>query len=70
MRVLTIVCIVACLGIIGCLEGPTGPQGEKGNPAYVHIKYSPDGGNTFTDNNGEVFFELDDPHNADLFYQE
>lgn len=30
-----------------------GPQGEPGKTYYLHIKYSNDGGNTFTSNNGE-----------------
>lgn len=42
-------------------EGLQGPQGEQGIPgkdgdgrtAYLHIKYSNDGGQTFTNNNGE-----------------
>lgn len=45
------------------LEGSQGPQGEQGIPgtngsdgktSYLHIKYSNDGGNTFTSNNGET----------------
>ena len=44
------------------LEGLQGPKGEQGIPGtngvngktqYLHIKYSNDGGNTFTSNNGE-----------------
>ena len=43
-------------------EGLQGPQGEKGIPgvgtdgktSYLHIKYSNDGGKTFTSNNGET----------------
>lgn len=43
--------------------GAQGPQGEQGIPgenglngetSYLHIKYSNDGGNSFTDNNGEI----------------
>ena len=40
--------------------GPTGPQGVKGTDgkngtsSYFHIKYSNDGGKTFTTNNGET----------------
>lgn len=40
--------------------GPTGPQGVKGadgkngTSSYFHIKYSNDGGKTFTANNGET----------------
>ena len=43
-------------------EGIQGPQGEQGIPgiygedgrtSYLHIKYSNDGGRTFTPNNGE-----------------
>lgn len=30
-----------------------GPQGEPGKTYYLHIKYSNDGGNNFTSNNGE-----------------
>lgn len=29
-----------------------GPPGEDGKPTYIHIKYSNDGGDTFTDGNG------------------
>ena len=45
------------------LEGTQGPQGDRGipgengedgNTSYLHIKYSNDGGNTFTDNSGET----------------
>lgn len=44
-------------------NGQTGPQGEQGIPgtngangltSYLHIKYSNDGGSTFTSNNGET----------------
>ena len=43
-------------------EGLQGPKGEQGIPGvgkdgkttYLHIKYSNDGGKTFTDNNGET----------------
>ena len=43
-------------------EGLQGPKGEKGIPgvgvdgktSYLHIKYSNDGGKTFTSNNGET----------------
>lgn len=44
-------------------DGVQGPQGEQGIPgtngnngqtSYLHIKYSNDGGKTFTDNNGET----------------
>ena len=43
-------------------EGLQGPQGEQGIPGvgidgkttYLHIKYSNDGGKTFTANNGET----------------
>lgn len=44
------------------LEGIQGPKGEQGIPGYngvdgktyyLHLKYSNDGGNTFTGNNGE-----------------
>lgn len=31
-------------------EGPTGPQGEQGKNSYTHIKYSDDGGKTFSGN--------------------
>ncbi|MFC1552063.1 collagen-like protein [Candidatus Latescibacterota bacterium] len=30
MRALTIVCIIACVALVGCFEGPTGSQGEQG----------------------------------------
>ena len=45
------------------LEGMQGPQGDRGipgangedgNTSYLHIKYSNDGGNTFTENRGET----------------
>ena len=48
------------------IQGPTGPQGKQGpqgvkgtdgkngNSSYFHIKYSNDGGKTFTANNGET----------------
>ena len=42
------------------LQGETGEQGipgtngENGKTSYLHIKYSNDGGNTFTSNNGET----------------
>lgn len=43
-------------------EGVQGPRGEQGIPgvgadgktSYLHIKYSNDGGSTFTENNGET----------------
>lgn len=34
-------------------EGIPGPPGKDGNTTYLHIKYSDDGGTTFTSNNGE-----------------
>lgn len=34
-------------------DGVSGGKGEDGRTSYVHIKYSNDGGNTFTSNNGE-----------------
>lgn len=61
------------------LQGLQGKQGDKGIPGingadgkttYLHIKYSDDGGKTFTSNNGETVgaymgicadFNLDDP---------
>lgn len=59
-------------------QGLQGPQGEQGIPgvgtdgktSYLHIKYSNDGGKTFTSNNGETVgayigtctdFKIDDP---------
>lgn len=33
-------------------ESIEGPPGEDGKPTYIHIKYSNDGGDTFTDGNG------------------
>lgn len=59
-------------------EGLQGPQGERGIPgvgtdgktSYLHIKYSNDGGKTFTSNNGETIgsyigtctdFNINDP---------
>lgn len=33
-------------------ESIEGPPGENGSPTYIHIKYSNDGGDTFTDGNG------------------
>ena len=49
--------VVLCLFFVGCpLEGPVGPQGEQGdegNSSYVHVKYSNDGGKTFTGDSGE-----------------
>lgn len=35
-------------------NGIPGTNGVDGKTYYLHIKYSNDGGNTFTDNNGEV----------------
>ena len=35
-------------------RGIAGQNGENGKTSYVHIKYSNDGGVTFTDNNGET----------------
>lgn len=34
-------------------QGIPGPQGSDGRTPYLHIKYSDDGGETFTDNQGE-----------------
>ena len=34
-------------------DGVSGGKGEDGRTSYVHIKYSNDGGKTFTSNNGE-----------------
>lgn len=36
------------------LQGKQGEQGVKGTSSYFHIKYSNDGGKTFTANNGET----------------
>ena len=58
-----------------CLTGDKGEQGiagvgEDGKTTYLHIKYSNDGGKTFTSNNGEdvgeymgqcTDFNIDDP---------
>ena len=35
-------------------QGIPGKNGENGKTSYLHIKYSDDGGKTFTDNNGET----------------
>ena len=35
-------------------DGENGKDGTNGSNAYVHIKYSNDGGKTFTSNNGET----------------
>lgn len=35
-------------------DGIPGVNGENGETSYLHIKYSDDGGLTFTDNNGEA----------------
>ena len=35
-------------------DGIPGKNGENGQTSYLHIKYSNDGGNTFTSNNGET----------------
>ena len=35
-------------------QGIPGTNGENGQTSYLHIKYSDDGGFTFTDNNGET----------------
>lgn len=66
-------------------QGLQGKQGEKGIPGengangettYLHIKYSDDGGKTFTANNGEttgaymgtcVDFEVNDPITVDSY---
>lgn len=34
-------------------NGTDGSNGEDGKTSYLHIKYSNDGGTTFTGNNGE-----------------
>ena len=34
-------------------QGIQGEKGPQGDTSYIHIKYSNDGGNTFTDNDGE-----------------
>ena len=45
---------------VGNIQGPKGEQGipgtngENGQTSYLHIKYSNDGGTTFTANNGET----------------
>ncbi len=54
--------------LISCFEGPIGPTGEQGThgekgdtgeqgkvgeSSYIHIKYSNDGGESFTNNDGE-----------------
>ena len=60
---------------VGKIQGPQGTPGlpgEDGRTPYVHIKYSNDGGSTFTGNNGEdpgdwlgqyTDFELNDSTN-------
>lgn len=37
----------------GKIQGPAGAPGTNGKTPYIHIKYSNDGGLTFTSNNGE-----------------
>ena len=45
---------------VGTIQGPQGeqgiqgPAGTNGETSYLHIKYSNDGGSTFTSNNGET----------------
>lgn len=36
------------------IQGPQGNAGKNGTSSYFHIKYSNDGGKTFTTNNGET----------------
>ena len=53
-------------------RGIPGENGEDGNTSYLHIKYSNDGGVTFTENNGEtagswlgVYVDLYQPDSLD-----
>lgn len=39
--------------VLDGVNGTPGPKGEDGKTSYFHVKYSNDGGKTFTDNNGE-----------------
>lgn len=39
---------------VGKIQGPAGTPGANGKTPYLHIKYSDDGGITFTANNGET----------------
>ena len=39
--------------VLDGVNGTPGPKGEDGKTSYFHIKYSDDGGMTFTDNAGE-----------------
>ena len=38
---------------VGKIKGEDGEKGEDGTSMYLHVKYSNDGGQTFTGNNGE-----------------
>ena len=63
-----IIILLGIFILIGCFEGPIGPPGEQGlqgekgetgeqskdgESSYIHIKYSNDGGESFTNNDGE-----------------
>ena len=57
-------------------QGIPGKDGTNGQTSYLHIKYSNDGGITFTDNNGEtpgawigqyVDFEIDDSNDPSRY---
>lgn len=39
--------------VLDGVNGTPGPKGEDGKTSYFHVKYSDDGGMTFTDNAGE-----------------
>lgn len=39
--------------VLDGVNGTPGPKGEDGKTSYFHLKYSNDGGKTFTSNNGE-----------------
>ena len=39
--------------VLDGVKGTPGPKGEDGKTSYFHVKYSDDGGMTFTDNAGE-----------------
>ena len=39
--------------VLDGVNGTQGPKGEDGKTSYFHVKYSDDGGMTFTDNAGE-----------------
>lgn len=40
--------------VLDGVNGTPGPKGEDGKTSYFHVKYSDDGGKTFTSNSGET----------------